>query len=485
LNIFGFSITRQKDVAGAYPVTAGSGGWWNIIRESFPTAWQRNIEVNVDNVLNSTAVFACISLISSDISKLRLRLVAQDPNGIWIEVDGNSPFWPVLRKPNRYQTTQQFVANWLESKLIHGNTYILKAYDARRVVTQMYVLNPRRVTVLCAPDGSVYYELRSDHLTGLSDEVITVPASDIMHDRWNTFRHPLVGTSPLAAAGMSAVQGLRIQENSAKFFANGANPGGVLSAPGFINEETAARLKDYWDANYGSGGANVGKVAVLGDGLQYTPVTMSAVDADLVEQARMTAETVCSAFHVPKYMIGIGDPPTYNNIEALNQYYYSQCLQVLIEDIEKLLDEGLNLPRDPVGRQLGTEFDTDSGLFRMDTQTRANVAQVAVRSGLLSPNEGRNRYFDLPPVKGGDSPMMQQQQFSLEALAERDEAKPFARPASPLASAPAESPANGSEPSPDDDEEERSINVVNLARFRERVTADTIFKSVEVHGRIG
>ena len=150
------------------------------------------------------------------------------------------------------------------------------------------------------------------------------------------------------------MQGLNIQNNSTKFFANGSNPGGVLTAPGTINDETAKRLKDYWEQNYT--GKNVGRIAVLGDGLKYEPMMVNAVDADLINQLKWSAETVCSCFHVPPYMIGIGPQPTYNSIEALNQQYYSQCLQTLIEAIEALLDDGLGLTQITT-HDYETEFD--------------------------------------------------------------------------------------------------------------------------------
>jgi phage portal protein BeeE len=117
-------------------------------------------------------------------------------------------------------------------------------------------------------------------------------------------------------------------------------------------------------------------------------------------------------------MIGVGPPPTYNNIEALQGQYYAQCLQAHIEAIEVLLDEGLGLG--PVfGNQWGIEFDLD-GLLRMDTATKVKAAADALKSGALAPNEARARYFDLPPTEGGESPYLQIQNYSLAALARRD-----------------------------------------------------------------
>ena len=326
--------------------------------------------------------------------------------------DENPAFSPVLRKPNHWQTHIQFFANWVESKLVFGNAYVLKERDARNVVTRLYVLDPQRVTVLVAPDSSVYYQLRTDHLSGLQTELVTVPASEIIHDRFNTFNHPLVGISPISACSLAVAQGISIQQSSAKFFMNGGRPAGILTAPSFINEATAIRLREQWNSNYGAGGPEVGKTAVLGDGIEYKPIAMTAADAQLIEQLRFTAETVASAFGVPLYMIGVGPPPTYNNIEALQGQYYAQCLQAHIEAIEVLLDEGLELPK-----PYGTEFDLD-GLLRMDSKTKAEAARQAIQSG-VSPNEIRRKYFDLGPVAGGETPYLQEQQWPLRHLAER------------------------------------------------------------------
>ena len=289
----------------------------------------------------------------------------------------------------------------------------------------MYVLDPNRVKPLVAENGEVFYDLNSDHLSELKDPII-VPAREIIHDRFNCFFHPLVGLSPIFANGLAAMQGLSIQDGSAKFFANGSRPGGVLTAPGSIGDETAARLKAYWDSNFS--GANAGKVAVLGDGLKYEQMATKAVDAQLIEQLKWSAEVVCSTYHVPPYKIGIGAQPTYNNVQALNTEYYSQCLQVLIESIELCLDEGL-----ATGETLGTEFDLDN-LLRMDSVTQMSVLKEGVSAGLLSPDEGRAK-LDRKPVEGGGTPYLQQQNYSLAALAKRDaQADPFSKePADPAA----------------------------------------------------
>jgi HK97 family phage portal protein len=396
----------------ASPVAHGHGGWISLIRESFPTAWQRNVTVSTNTALTYSAVFRCTSLISSDIAKMRMRLVRLTESGVWEEVESPA-FSPILGKPNHFQTRQQFYANWVESKLIHGNTYVLKERDGRGVVVRLYVLDPGRVTVLVAPDSSVYYELRTDRLTGIRETAVTLPASEIIHDRWNTFFHPLVGVSPISACALAVQQGLAIQHESTTFFERGAKPGGVITAPTEINDLQAQHLKLEWESSFS--GANAGRTAVLPNGMKYEPIVINPHDAQLIEQLRFTAEMVASVFGVPFYMIG-GPLPTYDNTEALTLGFYSQCLQQHIEAIEALLDHGLGLgPR--FGNSYGAEFDL-SDLLRMDSKSKAETAREAIQSG-VSPNEIRQKYFDLGPVPGGDTPYLQEQQWPLRHLAER------------------------------------------------------------------
>jgi HK97 family phage portal protein len=440
-------------------VSENRGGWfgWPWIREPFSGAWQRNIEWTVDTVLAHHAVYACITLIASDMGKMRPKLVELDDDGIWTETK-SAAFLPVLRKPNRFQNHIQFKEWWAASKLIRGNTYALKDRDARGVVTALYILDPSRVQVLVAPDGAVFYKLGQDNLTGIEDVSLTVPASEIIHDRINCLFHPLVGVSPLFACGLAATIGLNIERNAAAFFANGSNPSGLLIAPTPIDDATAKRLSDQWNAMYS--GDRSGRIAVMGNNLQYTPLRMTAVESQMIEQLKWTAENVCSAFHVPPFKIGIGSMPTYQNGEVLNQIYYSDCLQSHIEQYELAMDEGLGIgigvPKD--GRTFGVELDLDA-LLRMDTATQYKTLGEGIKTGLIAPNEGR-RKIDLKPVAGGDTPYLQQQNFSLAALDERDRNKPFEKPVAPEPPVAADDVADEDEEMAED--EERSVFAASI-----------------------
>lgn len=438
MRLLGYEIVRAKAAPTGLQAPSGSGGWWPIIREPFAGAWQQNREIKNETVVTYHAVYSCVTLIASDIAKLGIKLIEQDSDGIWSPTT-SSAFSPVLRKPNRYQNRIKFIEQWMVSKLLHGNTYVLKQRDDRRVVVALYILDSTRTKPLIAPDGAIYYELKKDNLSGVSEDRLAVPASEIIHDTMVPLFHPLVGVSPLTACGLAAVQGLSIQNSSTKFFENGAKPGGVLTAPGTIDEVTAARFKKEWEEKFT--GNNAGRVAILGDGLKYDSMTVNAVDAQLIEQLKWSAETVCSCFHVPAYMVGVGPLPTYNNIEALNQQYYQQCLQSLIENIELCLDEGLGLV-DVKDKTYGTEFDLDD-LLRMDTATQVKTLVESIK-GILATNEARKK-LGYKPVAGGNAVLSQQQNFSLEALAKRDASEDPFKTQSPTVAKP-DAAANDDEP---------------------------------------
>jgi HK97 family phage portal protein len=423
VRLFGFDVSRSKALQSV-GLSSPGGSLLGFLHEPFAGAFQKNVLVRetTQNILTFGAFYACVTLIADDISKLRPKLMLDNPDGTSKEVTGpNNPKGAVLLKPNPYQTRIQFFGQWLVSKLVYGNAYILKERDARGVVSDLYVIDPRRVVPLVGDRGDVYYQIAEARLAGHAEGLPAAPASEVIHDRCNAFYHPLVGMSPIYACAASATQGIRMQANSAQFFENQSRPSGQLTSAHPIRDETAKRLKEEFEANWGSG--NRYRMFVAGDGLKYEPISIAAGDAQLIEQLRWTAEDVARCFKVPFYKIG-GPLPTVNNAAALNQDYYTQTLQAYIEAIELLLEEGLELDN-VQGKSYCVEFDTDA-LLRMDPLSRMEAYANGVKAGVIAPNEARLRE-NLPPVEGGDSPYLQMQNFSLEALAKRDASSdPFA-----------------------------------------------------------
>ena len=380
---------------------------WRIISEPFAGAWQRNMEEKRGHLITYPTLFACLYRISSDIGKLPFRLRISS-NGIWSNTT-NPDYTPVLNTPNAFQTPNQFREYWILTKLIQGNAYILKRRNNRGVVVDLYVLDPERVMPMVSESGAVFYQLQTDSLNTLPEgypaEQLIVPASELIHDRCMTVHHPLIGVPPLAAAHWPALKNMKIMRSATEFFANNAQPGGILTAPAGMTEDDAKAVQDYWAQNFQ--GANAGKVAIIGADMKFTPFAMKSIDSQMVEQMRYSDEQICQPFGVPPFKVGIGTIPSGLGVDGLNQLYYSDALQPHIEHMETLLDAGLN-----ISAPLGIELDLDP-LLRMDEGKRAEVVTKLVGGGVETPNEGRAR-FNHPPLDGGDTVYMQQQDIPLE-----------------------------------------------------------------------
>lgn len=423
MRIFGLEIGRAQKQLTPVPEHRG---WWRRIIEPFAGAWQRNIEEKHATVLCYPTLYACLNRIAQDIGKLPFLLKREDDNGIWKLDTANTSFWPVLRKPNHYQTAQQFRESWILSKLIHGNAYVLKVRDNRDVVVKLFVLDPCSVLPMVSDSGDVYYQINYSTAQNLLPESypatqLIVPAREIIHDRLNCFHHQLIGVPPLCAAHWPAVKNLKILRDATRFFTNGANPGGILSAPAGMSEDDAQAVKDYWNTNFQ--GENAGKVAVIGADMKFTPFAFKAADSQLVEQMRYSDEQICQPFGIPPFKIGIGSIPAGLGVDAINQLYYADALQAHIEAMEALLDEGIG-----ISRPQGVELDLEP-LLRMDVGKQADVMTKLTGGGIATPNEGR-RQFGFAPLEGGDTVYMQQQDFPLDQVRKNkiDDAPPPSAP---------------------------------------------------------
>ena len=423
MRIFGLEIGRaQKQQLTPVP----ERGWWRRIIEPFAGAWQRNIEEKHATVLCYPTLYACLARVSRDIGTMPFVLKRKQDNGIWVEVE-NTAYSPVLRKPNHFQTDQQFREQWVLSLLIAGNSYVLKERDNRGVVVKLYVLDPRCVLPMVSDSGDVYYQLNFSSAQNLLPESypaerLVVPADAIIHDRVNCFEHPLVGIPPLYAAHWPAVKNLKIIRDATTYFANGARPSGILTVPAGMSEDDAEAIRTYWSQNFT--GENSGKVGVIGADVKFVPMAFNSVDSQVVAQLQYSDRQICQPFGVPPYIVGIGEIPAGMKTDEVSTVYYQRALQPIVESMERLLDEGLS-----ISRPMGVELDAEP-LLRMDVGKQTDVITKQVGGKLLTPDEGRAR-LGYGPTGGGNTLWGQNQDYPLGMLADRAEWDPAMQPAAP------------------------------------------------------
>jgi len=413
-------IKRTVQKALNLVVGAGLGVWRTL--EPFAGAWQKGAEEKRGDLVTYPTLYACVHRIASDIGKLPFSLRKCTRSGVWQEV-GHTPDTQVLLKPNGFQSAAQMREYWIATKLIHGNVYVLKRRDATGRVTALYILDSERVLPMVSDAGEVYYQLYTDALNTLPEgypaQRLIVPSKDVIHDRCMTVHHPLIGVPPLAAAHWPALKNMKIMRSATEFFANNAQPGGILTAPAGMSEEDSNRIKAYWEKNFQ--GPNSGRVAIIGADMRFTPFAMKSIDAQMVEQMRYSDEQICQPFGIPPFKVGIGTIPSGLGVDGLNHLYYADALQTHIEHMEGLLDEGLGVSA-PFGIELNLE-----PLLRMDEAKRAEVESKLVGGKIKTPDEGRAR-FNLPPTGGGDTLWGQNQDYPLGMLANRADWDPAMQP---------------------------------------------------------
>jgi HK97 family phage portal protein len=398
------------------------GGWYELGR--LEDGYQRGLDVSGYGARNVPAVYACGMVISRSVGQCYPRHV-RVTDGQIVDVTTSAAF-RVMKNPNSYQTTPEFLLNMVATALFEGEAYALAVRNDRYEVSALHPL-PRGA---CSPmidedTREVFYAIGSSPLAPGGTDYI-VPARDILAFRFHTPRHPLVGESPIKSAALAIGIDVALSRTQAAFFANMNRPSGIISTHMQLNREQITSLRSAFDEQ--SKGMAAGKIPVLAGGLKFQPISISSQDAQLVEAQRMSVESIARCFGVPTPLIGDLSHATLNNAETLIQHFLSMSLGSYLETIERAFDRLFGLD----GTREYVELDT-AALLRTDFAGRVEGLTKAIQGGLFSPNEGRARE-GLGPVEGGDSIFLQRQNTPvdlLSQLAANELVKPEPAPAVP------------------------------------------------------
>lgn len=426
---------------GIFPTAPAPGtnytppSWW-------PVGWWQ-AGYRVQEPRQNAAVEACVSVITQTVASLPLQLWRRLPNG-GHEIVNTGPIVKVLRRPNSYQSRSDFFLNLLRSELLEGNGVAVAERD-RSTITALHMIPSTYARPMIAETGDVFYHMGSSASYLLPEPPLDAmwPSEDVLHIRMQTPRHPLIGESPILAAALSIQTGNAAAGHMAAFFTNMTRPSGYLSSPRTIKAEIADRLRADWERAYQGG--NSGRVAVLVEGVEWKPMSISSVDSQLLESYRMSVQDVARVFRVPPVVIGEMGGATFNNTEALIRHWLATGLGFVLEHVELALDHLFRLPEDQY-----IAFDVEA-LLRSDFKTRIEGLVRGIQGGLYSPNEARGRE-GLPSVEFGEEPRVQAQVVPLSFASKTPEA---AAPSAPTPATPGgpDSDSEGEPPEGEDGED--------------------------------
>ena len=356
--------------------------------------------VNERTSMQMTAVYCCVRILSEAVAGLPLHLYKYTDNG-GKERAADHPLYFLLHdEPNSEMTSFIFRETLMTHLLLWGNAYAQIIRNGKDEVIGLYPLMPDRMNVDRDEKGRLYYEytLSSDDSKVIQNRNSTVRLTphDVLHIPGLGF-DGLVGYSPIAMAKNAIGLAIAAEEYGSKFYANGAAPSGVLEHPGVLKDP--AKVRESWMATFG-GSANANKVAVIEEGMKYTPISIAPNEAQFLETRKFQVDEIARIFRVPPHMIGDLEKSSFNNIENMSREFVTYTLNPWLIRWEQGIARSLFSQQEK--RQYFVKFNVD-GLLRGDYQSRMNGYAVGIQNGFLCPNDVRqleNMDF-IPEEKGG------------------------------------------------------------------------------------
>lgn len=270
--------------------------------------------MNENTAMQMTAVYSCVRILSEAVAGLPLSLYRYNDSG-GKERAINHPLYKLLHdEPNPEMTSFAFRETLMGHLLLWGNAYAQIIRNARGEVVGLYPLMPNKMTVDRDSYGRLYYlyQRTSEDTPSLGKEQqVYLRPTDVLHIPGLGF-DGLVGYSPIAMAKNAVGLAIATEEYGAKFFANGAAPGGVLEHPGTIKDPQ--RVKESWNSAY-QGSGNAHKVAVLEEGMKYQAIGISPEQAQFLETRKFQINEIARIFRVPPHMVGDLEKSSFSNIE--------------------------------------------------------------------------------------------------------------------------------------------------------------------------
>ena len=346
--------------------------------------------VNEKTALQTTAVYACVRILAETIASLPLHTYRYSTGGK--EKAMNHPLYYLLHsEPNPEMTSFVFRETLMGHLLLWGNAYAQIIRDGRGRVLGLYPLLPSKMLVNRTDQGILYYQYEKD------DRTHFLPDTEVLHIPGLGF-DGLVGYSPIAMAKNAIGMAIATEEYGAKFFANGASPGGVLEHPGVVKDP--GKIRESWNAVY-QGSGNAHRVAVLEEGMKFQPIGIPPEQAQFLETRKYQLNEIARIFRIPPHMIGDLEKSSFSNIEQQSLEFVMYTLDPWVIRWEQAISRVLF--SDSEKRQYFVKFNVD-GLLRGDYQSRMNGYAVGRQNGWLSANDIREleNLNRISPELGGD-----------------------------------------------------------------------------------
>lgn len=333
--------------------------------------------VNERSAMQMTAVYACVRILAESVASLPLHLYSSNEDGNKEKAKEHPLYFILHDEPNPEMTSFIFRETLMTHLLLWGNAYAQVIRNGKGEVVSIYPLMPNKMKVKRdnLTKEIIYEYYHEDGKVELSD-------FDVLHIPGLGF-DGLIGYSPIAMAKNAIGMALATEEYGAKFFANGAQPGGVLEHPGIIKDPE--RVRDSWSQSFG-GSSNSNKIAVLEEGMKYTPISISPEQAQFLETRKFQVNEIARIFRVPPHMVGDLEKSSFSNIEQQSLEFVKYTLDPWVLRWEQAMNRALISKKDKPSYFISFNVD---GLLRGDYESRMNGYATARQNGWMSANDIR------------------------------------------------------------------------------------------------
>jgi HK97 family phage portal protein len=349
--------------------------------------------------MQMTAVYSCVRILAEAVAGLPLHLYRYTDKGGKEKAVDHSLYRLLHDEPNPEMSSFVFRETLMTHLLLWGNAYAQIIRNGKGEVIGLYPLMPNKMTVDRDEAGRLYYTYNrsNEDAPTMKGSTVVLKPTDVLHIPGLGF-DGLVGYSPIAMAKNAIGMAIACEEYGAKFFANGASPGGVLEHPGTIKDP--ARVRDSWNSVY-QGSGNSHRIAVLEEGMKYTPIGISPEQAQFLETRKFQINEIARIFRVPPHMVGDLEKSSFSNIEQQSLEFVQYTLRPWLVRWEQGITRSLFSEDEKPS--LFVKFNVD-GLLRGDYASRMTGYATARQNGWISANDIRE-LEDMDPIpaeEGGD-----------------------------------------------------------------------------------
>ena len=351
------------------------------------------------SAMQMTAVYSCVRILAEAIAGLPLHVYRYNSDG-GKAMALDHPLYHLLHdEPNPEMSSFVFRETLMTHLLLWGNAYAQIIRNGKNEIVALYPLTPNKMSVDRDERGHLYYTYYcgSDEAIKNKEFAVTLQPSDVLHIPGLGF-DGLVGYSPIAMAKNAIGMAIACEEYGAKFFANGAAPGGVLEHPGTIKDPQ--RVRESWQSTFGGSG-NANKIAVLEEGMKYTPIGISTEQAQFLETRKFQINEIARIFRVPPHMVGDLEKSSFSNIEQQSLEFVKYTLDPWVIRWEQSIQRSLLNSEEK--KKYFAKFNVE-GLLRGDYQSRMNGYAIGRQNGWMSANDIREleNLDRIPAEDGGD-----------------------------------------------------------------------------------